>query len=120
MLFRIVKKAYLRGHKIYIVGKTEREAEEIDSKLWTQEANRFIPHGLVNTPEGEIIAIGWGQEPSTHNEILINHCGKIPPFFSRFQRLIEIVDSSSEDLLRGRSNWKYYKERGYPLEKYSV
>ena len=120
ILFRIVKKAYFSGHKIYIVSQDEKQAKDIDSKLWTREPNRFIPHGLVNTPEGKLVAIGWGQEPEEHNEILINLFDSIPPFFSRFDRLIEIVMPSAAELSRGRTNWKYYQDRGYLLEKYNI
>ena len=44
----------------------------------------------------------------------------IPAFFPRFERLIEIVESNDEDLARGRANWIYYKDRGYPLDKYEI
>ena len=120
VLLRIVEKAYSNGHKIYIACRSRSQAERIDSELWVFKKDRFIPHGMIDSPEGKIVAIGWGQEPKLHNEVLINLLESIPPFFSRFNRLIEIVDSNESDLLLGREHWKFYKDRGYPLKKYDV
>ncbi len=120
ILFRIVEKAYFKGHRIFINSNDENEAKRIDSDLWTFKAKRFLPHGFVNTREGEIIGIGWDQEPNEHTEVLINLQTTIPPFFSRFERLIEIIESNPDDLARGRLNWSYYKDRGYPLDKYEI
>ncbi len=120
VLLRIVEKAYLNGHKIYIACKNRSEAENIDSALWVFKQDRFIPHGMVDSPEGKIVAVGWGQEPELHNEVLINLLGSVPSFFSRFDRLIEIVDSNESDLMLGREHWKFYKDRGYPLKKYDI
>lgn len=120
ILARVVEKAYFKGHHIFITSDNENEAKKIDEKLWNFRANRFIPHGFVDTPEGKSVGIGWGQEPREHAEVLINLQKDIPPFFPRFKRLIEIIESNSTDLSRGRANWKYYKDRGYYLEKYEI
>ena len=120
ILFRIVEKAYFNGHHIFITSDNENEAKKIDAELWSFKANRFIPHGFVGTREGKIIGIGCNQEPDEHSGVLINLQKSIPPFFSRFERLIEIVESNDEDLVRGRANWIYYKDRGYPLDKYEI
>ena len=120
ILFRIVEKAYFNGHHIFITSDNENEAKKIDAELWSFKANRFIPHGFAGTREGKIIGIGCNQEPDEHSGVLINLQKSIPPFFSRFERLIEIVESNDEDLARGRANWIYYKDRGYPLDKHEI
>ena len=120
ILFRIVEKAYFNGHYIFITSDNENEAKKIDAELWSFKANRFIPHGFAGTREGKIIGIGCDQEPHEHSGVLINLQKSIPAFFPRFERLIEIVESNDEDLARGRANWIYYKDRGYPLDKYEI
>tara|TARA_B100001996_G_scaffold108675_1_gene82084 strand:- start:1202 stop:1621 length:420 start_codon:yes stop_codon:yes gene_type:complete len=120
ILFRIVEKAYFNGHHIFITSDNENETKKIDAELWSFKANRFIPHGFAGTREGKIIGIGCDQEPHEHSGVLINLQKSIPAFFPRFERLIEIVESNDEDLARGRANWIYYKDRGYPLDKYEI
>ena len=120
ILFRIVEKAYFNGHHIFITSDNENKAKKIDAELWSFKANRFIPHGFAGTREGKIIGIGFDQEPHEHSGVLINLQKSIPAFFPRFERLIEIVESNDEDLARGRANWIYYKDRGYPLDKYEI
>ena len=120
ILFRLVEKAYFKGHHIFIATDNENETKRIDAELWSFKTNRFIPHGFVGTREGKIIGIGCDQDPDEHSGVLINLQKTIPPFFSRFERLIEIVESNDEDLARGRANWTFYKDRGYPLDKYEI
>jgi DNA polymerase-3 subunit chi len=46
----------------------------------------------------------------------VNLSNEIPPGFSRFQQLIEIISIDDEDRLPGRERFRFYRERGYPLE----
>ena len=80
MLFRLVEKAYFKGHDIFIASDNENEAKRIDTELWSFKANRFIPHGFVGTRE-ENNGIGCDQEPDEHSGVLINLQKTIPPFF---------------------------------------
>jgi DNA polymerase-3 subunit chi len=34
--------------------------------------------------------------------------------------MIEIVAADSDDLDAGRARWKFYKDRGYPLQRHDV
>ena len=98
----------------------EEQARQLDELLWTHRPASFLPHGLHNDELSDTIAIGWGQEPEGHNDLLINLQLEIPGFFSRFRRVAEVVtqDPSSLDALR--RSWRFYKERGYQLEKHDL
>jgi DNA polymerase-3 subunit chi len=37
------------------------------------------------------------------------------PFFSRFERVIEIIGNDAEDSRMGRERFKFYRDRGYEL-----
>jgi len=37
------------------------------------------------------------------------------PFFSRFERVIEIVTQDENDARLGRERYSFYKDRGYEL-----
>lgn len=117
---RLVDKAFQRGHRIFINAADETQARQLDELLWSFRPASFLPHGLLGQEHSDNIAIGWGQEPENHNDLLINLQLAIPPFFSRFQRVAEVVTQEPDSLAALRNSWRMYKERGYQLEKHDL
>ena len=117
---RLADKAFQRGHRIFINAVDEAQARGLNELLWSFRPASFLPHGLHDQTGSDRIAIGWGQEPDSHNDLLINLQLAIPPFFSRFQRVAEIVTQEPDSLAALRQSWKFYKERGYQLEKHDL
>jgi DNA polymerase-3 subunit chi len=52
--------------------------------------------------------------------VLINLHALPPPFFSRFERLAEIVSRDEVERAAGRERWKFYKARGYEIRSYDL
>ncbi|MCB1690207.1 MAG: DNA polymerase III subunit chi [Halioglobus sp.] len=117
---RLADKAFQRGHRIFINAADQAQASQLDELLWSFRPASFLPHGLLGQEHSDTIAIGWGQEPENHNDLLINLQLSIPPFFSRFQRVAEVVTQEPDNLAALRNSWKFYKERGYQLEKHDL
>ena len=117
---RLADKAFQRGHRIFIHATDEAQATELNEFLWSFRPASFLPHGLHGREHSESIAIGWGQEPDNHNDLLINLQLEIPSFFSRFARVAEVVTQEPDSLAALRKSWTFYKERGYQLEKYDL
>ncbi|MFT7220147.1 MAG: DNA polymerase-3 subunit chi [Candidatus Azotimanducaceae bacterium] len=121
---RLIDKVYRRGLKIYVHATSESQAQQLDAHLWTFRPDSFVPHVLNNNqsnPDTDVpVKIGFDHEPDEHQEVLINLSGDIPHFFSRFDRVAEVVpvDQNSRDA--ARKNYTYYKERGYPLHYHQV
>ncbi|MFV0276994.1 MAG: DNA polymerase III subunit chi [Parahaliea sp.] len=117
---RLADKAFGQGHRVFINTASETQARELDTLLWSYRATSFLPHALAGEPGSELVAIGWGQEPDGHDDLLINLQLDIPAFFGRFQRVAEVVTQDEEHLAALRRSWRFYRERGYPLEKYDL
>lgn len=117
---RLADKAFQRGHRIFINAADKAQARDLDRLLWTQRPASFLPHGLCGEDADDAIAIGWGQEPHGHNDLLINLQLEVPAFFSRFQRVAEVVTQDPASLAALRRSWKHYQERGYQLEKHDL
>lgn len=117
---RLADKAFAQGHRIFINAVDETQARTLDELLWSFRPASFLPHGLLGQEHSDTIAIGWGQEPQNHNDLLINLQLGIPSFFSRFQRVAEVVTQDPASLQALRESWKFYKERGYQLEKHDL
>ena len=55
------------------------------------------------------------DENFPHSELLISLHQECVSFFSRFERVIEIVGRDAEEAQRGRLRFKHYRDRGYEL-----
>ncbi len=117
---RLADKAYARGHRVYINAADKPQAQALDELLWGFRPASFLPHALAGDPQSEQIAIGWGQDPGKHTDLLINLQLDIPAFFSRFARVAEVVTQDATSLQALRSSWRFYQERGYQLEKHDL
>jgi len=117
---RLIDKVYRLGHRIYVHTSSEQESEALDDLLWSFREDRFIPHSLQKIEESAPIKIGHNHEPSEHQEVLVNLSGEVPDFFSRFDRVAEVVPLEDERRESARQNFRFYKERGYPLEYHKM
>jgi len=121
---RLAEKAYQSGHKVYIHTTDAHAAEQLDTLLWTFRQGSFVPHQCLAGGEAADpltpVHIGWGDEPDPHDEVLINLAGEVPLFFSRFQRVAEIVPADDTAKQQGRERYKFYRDRGYQLETHTI
>ena len=120
---RIAEKAYLKQHQVYLHAPSAEVAQQLDTLLWIFRAGSFIPHCQVNDPQapGSPVLIGYSNEPPVdRHDVLINLCDEVPGFFSRFSRVAEIISGDAATRQQGRERFKYYRERGYPLESHEL
>ncbi len=91
--------------------------DTLNRLLWQQPASSFIPHCRLDDELAErtpvLLAVAETQFP--HHQLLISLHDETPSYFSRFDRVIEIVGADETDSLRGRARFKFYRDRGYEL-----
>lgn len=117
---RLADKAFQRGHRIYIHAQDQQQAQELDTLLWGFRPSSFLPHGLQGEPGSDLVAIGWGEAPAGHDDLLINLQLQVPAFFGRFNRVAEVVTQDEASLAALRESWRFYQARGYQLEKHDL
>jgi DNA polymerase-3 subunit chi len=117
---RLVRKAHGAGSRL-VVHTTDRALlNQLDQALWTFSALDFLPHChaadalAADTP----IILADHSCDTPHHDVLINLDAELPEFFTRFERLIEIVTTDEDDVVAGRKRWKFYKDRGYQLNRF--
>lgn len=118
----IAAKAYERGLRTLIYTPDSATSAKLDEMLWTTPALGFIPHCLAGDELAAVtpIVIDPRGEDVTHDDVLVNLCAERPPFFSRFQRLVEIVGLDDADKAAARERWRFYRERGYALDTHDT
>ena len=117
---RLVDKAMRMGHQVLVAVDTASEASELDELLWTFKPESFIPHqclpGDKPAPVEIIVVPENPNPPAYHHGLLVNLGSTIPAYFSRFERLSEVVIQSPEVLKNTRDHYSFYRERGYPIQ----
>jgi DNA polymerase-3 subunit chi len=119
---RLAEKAYGLDHTIYIHTGDQQQAQQLDQMLWTFRDGSFIPHCLRNDKVADqaSVVIGYDSEPETHNQVLINLDNEVPLFFSRFERVAEVIAGDDEARKLGRERFKFYRDRGYELKTHNL
>ena len=94
----------------------------LDKLLWEFPANAFIPHCLSDVTEAETmpVVINHIGEKFPDHVLLISLHSQTVNFFSRFERVIEIVSTDEEDSRLGRERFKFYKDRGYEMRHFDL
>lgn len=119
---RLADKAYRLGNHVYIHTASAEQSEHLDKLLWTFQQNSFVPHcqyqdaGNVSVP----VMLGHDAEPEAHTQVLINLAADVPLFFSRYERVAELIDQQAGIREQGRSRYSFYRERGYPLNTHKM
>jgi len=117
---RLAAKAVAAHGSARILTPDAATTDALDRLLWVAPATGFLPHCRIDSP-------GAGQTPvwidhrlehSGPAAVLVNLHAEPPPFFSRFERLAEIV--GVDDAAAGRERYRFYRERGYELRAHDL
>ena len=99
-----------------------QQTRQLDDLLWTFQQNSFVPH-CTYQEAGETappVLLAHDAEPDAGHQVLINLATEVPLFFSRFERVAELVNADTDTRARGRERYSFYKERGYPLRTHEI
>jgi len=119
---RIIAKAHAAHGSVRVLTPDAAMTDALDRRLWLLPPTGFIPHCRTDSPMAAEtpIWIGHSLEHDGAAAVLVNLHASPPPFFSRFERLAEIVGTDAADVAAGRERWKFYKERGYELRSHNL
>ena len=115
-------KAMQNGLRVLLHTPDETITETLDKLLWHYPATAFIPHCRSDEVAANEMPVVLGHQQKTfpHSELLISLHTTCLPFFSRFERVIEIVGENEEDARTGRERYKFYKDRGYEMRHFDL
>jgi DNA polymerase-3 subunit chi len=117
-----LQQAWGQRQQVLVYVPDEEQATRLDRILWTQPALSFVPHCRANSPlssETPILLTNQLDTPPQES-CLLNLSDTLPPTFSRFERLIEIVSVEDADRLPARERFKFYRERGYAIDSRDI
>ncbi len=110
-------KAMQSGVRTVISLPDAATADTLDKLLWHYPATAFIPHSRsgAETSEEMPVILDHGGDKFPHHDLLISLHNECVPYFSRFERVIEVIGTGEEESRMGRERFKFYRDRGYEL-----
>ncbi|HEX4872561.1 MAG TPA: DNA polymerase III subunit chi [Nevskiaceae bacterium] len=123
-LCKLCDKATQAGLKVYAYVQDEELASNLDDVLWTFRQGSFISHerydGEALDEPLPMVLIGDVEPPDSHTGVLLNLAPEVPPFFTRFDRVLELVAGDSEARAQSRERFKFYRDHGYELKTHKL
>jgi DNA polymerase-3 subunit chi len=119
---RLVAKAYAAHGSVRVLTPDRATTAALDRLLWMQSALSFLPHCRMDSAIAAETPI-WIDEALEHNgpaAVLVNLHAQPAPFFSRFERLAEIVGTDDDEVAAARERFRFYRERGYELRSHNL
>jgi DNA polymerase-3 subunit chi len=119
---RLIGGLYAEGRRVLVYAPADSVAAQVDRQLWVQPATGFVPHCRIEdalaaeTP----VLIGGSLDDAAHHDVLVNLDGELPPAFSRFERVVEIVGTDEADRGPARARFKFYRDRGYAIAAHDL
>ena len=125
LVCKLAEKAVGARQKVFIYSDSEQQLEQLDESLWDFRAMSFIAHQrlpaehIVSSSDNDPVQLSSG-EPANDRNLLINLANEVPPFFSRFERTLEVVNEQADIQSAGRLRYRFYQQRGYPLNHHKI
>ncbi len=121
----LIAKAFAQRKAILVYAPEAEIASALDRQLWMQPPIGFIPHVRSDSPlavETPVLIADQLESPAQNERLerLLNLSSDVPPGFSRFTSLIEVVGQNDEERHAGRQRAKFYKDHGYALQYFDL
>ncbi|HCA8003360.1 TPA: DNA polymerase III subunit chi, partial [Pseudomonas aeruginosa] len=106
--------------RVYLHCADEAQRSELDGRLWSFRGEAFIPHSLAEEDAEAPVALGLGETPGNHRDLLINLTLEAPGFVANFSRVAELVVEEPAIRQAARDKFRFYREQGYPLQDHRL
>ena len=119
---KLVAKALAQHGNVRVLTPDPATTDALDRLLWLHPPIGFVPHCRADSRLAAETPV-WIDHALEHQgpaAVLINLHAAPPPFFSRFERLVEIVGVGDEDAAAARERYRFYRERGYELRTHNL
>ena len=104
---RLIHKAFGLGHRVHVHTGSPGLSRQLDELLWTFRDTAFVPHEVEGGDPDCPVQICHEREPASAGEILVNLDDEVPLFFSRFERVAEIVNQEPGIRDAGRQRYRF-------------
>jgi DNA polymerase III subunit chi len=113
-----LRQAWQKRQSVLVFLPGPQAADRLDRLLWSQPATGFVPHCSAESSLAAETSILLTDrlDDLPQDGCLLNLADTLPPGFSRFEEVVEIVSTDDSARLPARERFKFYRERGYDIE----
>ncbi len=115
---KLLERVIASKQRAVVLAESEEQVEAISSRLWTYDADSFLPHGSARDgfPAQQPIYLTSGEENPNGATILVLIDGRLPGFLSGFARCLDLFNGHDPESVQGaRERWRAYKAGGHPV-----
>ena len=116
---RLAARALERRLRVLIYAPDDAVARDIDEALSSCAVSYAYCAADPLAPQAPVL-IARDADAGIHDEMLLNLHDAAPRFFSRFQRLVEVVGRGDQDREAARRRFRFYRDRGYEIHYHDV
>ncbi len=126
---RLAARAFRSGLRSLVQVADDATTARMEALLWAAPNNAFLAHarlGSERAPRAPVVVATAPEldalpasELPTH-DLLINLELDVPVRFAGFDRVAEIVCQDEAVRTASRVNYRFYRERGYPLHHHDL
>lgn len=119
---RLIEKAYLQDQSVLVRLPSADDVRDLDELLWRFSDGSFVPHEVV-PPAGDgdaPVLLTAEDEPAVTAGVLVNLGNDVPAWFSRFDRVAELVGGDPGSRRAGRERFRFYREQGIEPETHNL
>lgn len=120
---RLCEKAVATGKRVHVHAPDESVAQAFDRLLWVYKQGGFIGHerlGASASPDLAAVLISGAEPLPSHRDVMVNLGERVPEFFDRFERVLELVHGDAAARGRSRERFKFYRDRGLAPETHKL
>lgn len=127
---RLIRKAFRSGQvteekPLLVFCQDQDRMTRFDDLLYEFSEADFIPHVEADHPlaeESPVVLCRFDYTPSPPRVpfLLVNLDDTVPDFFSRFDRVFEIVGPEAQDKEKARLRYTFYRDRGYAITRHDL
>jgi DNA polymerase-3 subunit chi len=123
---KVADQAMQQSRHVFVNATSDTEARQLDELLWTFIQGSFIPHRVVRDGDADVaprepVLIGLRRAPPSDRwDLMINLAADVPDYFSRYERVAELVDGNATRREQSRERYRFYRDRGYSLNTHQV
>ncbi len=118
----LIGKTYRQRKALLVYAPDAGMASALDRQLWTHPPIGFIPHVRSDSPLAAEtpVLITDSLDTLPQSERLFNLSAEVPPGFSRFTSVIEVVGQQDDERQASRERVKFYKDHGYAIRFFDL
>ena len=121
LVCELVKRAYAAQLPTLILVRSVEDAEALDDKLWSFDAEAFIPHQIAGDEDDDITAVLIAPPGATllaDRPLVINLRDEVA--IGNFDWVKEVVPADPAERAGSRERWAEYRRRGFEVSKYDL